>query len=307
MGLGGACVSSVPPPRRCRVDDRPIDAMPTSTKSHGPRRARLADVLRPHRVDVEAVLLLALYLVYEATRGLTVGDRSTALGHAREIIELERGLHAFHEPSVQELVGDLHLLAPLGVFYLFAHLSATVGVLAWLYWRRPAAFAFTRTALILASLLSLVGYALFPTAPPRMVGLVDSVSQLNHVDLDHGFISGLYNPVAAVPSMHFGYALLLGGVLVREACSARARVAAALYPPLVLLVIVATGNHFLFDAAAGAAVIAVATAASARLQATAPLRLAPAERTAVSPTPALAPAVSSGDQSRRGAVGWQSG
>jgi hypothetical protein len=63
-------------------------------------------------------------------------------------------------------------------------------------------------------MLSLAGSALFPTAPPRMVGLRDSVSQLNHVDLDHGLITSLYNPFAAVPSMHFGYALLIGAVLV---------------------------------------------------------------------------------------------
>jgi PAP2 superfamily len=162
------------------------------------------------------------------------------------------------------------LLMPLGLLYLLAHLGGTVAVLAWLYRRRPAAFAFTRTALIIASLLSLVGYALFPTAPPRMVGLIDSVSQLNHVDLDHGLVSALYNPVAAVPSMHFGYALLIGAVLVREACSPFVRAAAAVYPALILLVIIATGNHFFFDAVAGAAVVGVAAALTARLQASGP-------------------------------------
>jgi hypothetical protein len=99
----------------------------------------------------------------------------------------------------------------------------------------------------------------FPTAPPRLaaIGLADTVSS-RHIDLNKGLISSLYNPFAAVPSLHMGYALVVGATLARHARARLLRVAGAAYPLLVLLVIVATGNHFLVDAAAGTFVVAVA-------------------------------------------------
>jgi PAP2 superfamily len=130
-------------------------------------------------------------------------------------------------------------------------------VLLWLYRRRPAAFPLVRTTLIIASVLSVIGFLAFPTAPPRMAatGLSDTVSH-GAVDLNHGLISSLYNPYAAIPSMHAGYALIVGVALVRYGHRALLRLAGVLYPPFVLLVIVATGNHFFFDAATGALVAA---------------------------------------------------
>jgi membrane-associated phospholipid phosphatase len=86
-------------------------------------------------------------------------------------------------------------------------------------------------------------------------GLSDTVSH-GAVNLNHGLISSLYNPYAAIPSMHAGYALIVGAALMRYGQRALLRVAGVLYPPFVLLVIVATGNHFFFDAATGALVAA---------------------------------------------------
>src|SRR6266404_3390799 len=102
----------------------------------------------------------------------------------------------------------------LGDAYLTLHLAATAGVLLWLHRRRPEGFPFVRTALLLASGLALVGFLLYPTAPPRLagVGIVDTVSG-GHVDLNRGLVSSLYNPYAALPSMHIGYALLVAAAL----------------------------------------------------------------------------------------------
>jgi membrane-associated phospholipid phosphatase len=99
----------------------------------------------------------------------------------------------------------------------------------------------------------------YPTAPPRLagIGIVDTVSS-GHIDLNSGLVSSLYNPYAAVPSMRIGYALTVSASLLRHGRRPVVRTFAALYTPLVLLAVVATGNHFLFDAAAGAAVVAVA-------------------------------------------------
>jgi PAP2 superfamily len=123
-------------------------------------------------------------------------------------------------------------------------------VLLWLHQRRPAAFPFVRTTPLLASGLALVGYLAYPTAPPRLAGLgiADTVSN-GHVDLNHGLVSSLYNPYAAIPSMHIGYAVIVATSLLRHGRHLLVRALGALYPPFVLLVIVATGNHFFLDAA----------------------------------------------------------
>jgi PAP2 superfamily len=170
----------------------------------------------------------------------------------------------------------------LGLSYLTLHLAVTVAVLLWLHHSRPAAFAVVRTTLVLASGLALVGYLLYPTAPPRLagIGIVDTVSG-DHVDLNTGLVSSLYNPFAAVPSMHVGYALVVGAAVAWQARRRLVRAAGVLYPAFVLLVIVATGNHFLLDAVVGAAVsglallgawvIAVPSAGRLRLVGQAPL------------------------------------
>src|SRR5918999_666319 len=126
--------------------------------------------------------------------------------------------------------------------------------------RRPAQFPLVRNTLVFATALSLVGYVLYPAAPPRLSGhgFVDTVSAHTHVNLSSDLLGSLYNPFAAVPSMHFGYALIVGAALYAYARSRSVRVLGALYPPFMLFVIVATGNHFLLDAVAGGAVVWIA-------------------------------------------------
>ncbi len=157
------------------------------------------------------------------------------------------------------------MLRTLGVLYLTLHLSVTGVYLLWLHRRRPAAFPLVRTALLGASLLAL-GFLAFPTAPPRLaaLGVADTISQ-GSVDLNHGLVSGLYTPYAAVPSMHICCAAIVGASLFRHGGRPVLRVLGAIYPALQLFVIVATGNHFFFDAATGGTVAAVSLAAAAAL------------------------------------------
>jgi PAP2 superfamily len=215
-----------------------------------------------HSLRAEIAALLALYGLYELGRGLVVGDRQAAIAHAHDVVALERAAGVFVEARVQETAQSVPgLVGLLGIAYLTLHLGVTVGVLLWLHRRRPSAFAFARTTLLVASAFALAGFLLFPTAPPRLAGLaiLDTVSG-DHVNLNTGLVSSLYNPFAAVPSMHIGYAVVVGAVLARNARRAIVRAAGVAYAPFVLLVIVATGNHFFFDAAVGAAVAALAAA-----------------------------------------------
>jgi hypothetical protein len=213
-----------------------------------------------HSLRAEVLVVLALYLVYEVSRGLVVGNAAVALRHARDIARLEQSVHVFVEQNVQEAARSVPgLIGTLGLAYLTLHLTVTAGFLLWAYRRRPRAFPAVRTTLILATALALIGFVLFPTAPPRLAGLgiVDTVSG-RHIDLNRGLVSSVYNPIAAVPSLHVTYAVVVGAGLVRYGGRLLSRLIGLAYPPFVLLVIVATGNHFLFDAATGAAVAAVA-------------------------------------------------
>jgi PAP2 superfamily len=119
---------------------------------------------------------------------------------------------------------------------------------------------------LLASGLALVGFLVYPTAPPRLagVGIVDTVSG-GHVDLNRGLVSSLHNPYAALPSMHVGYALIVAAALLRHGRRPLVRAIGELYPPFVLLVIVATGNHFFLDAATGALVAGLTAVLAALL------------------------------------------
>jgi hypothetical protein len=213
-----------------------------------------------HSLPTETAMVLGVYAAYEATRGLVVGDAHTALHHAQDVVSLERSLHVFVEGHVQHAAQAVPgLIGTLGFAYLTLHLTVTGALLLGLHRRRPAAYPLVRTTLLLASALAVVGYLVFPTAPPRLsgVGIADTVSR-EHVNLNTGLVSSFYNPFAAVPSMHVGYALIVSASLARYARHLLTRLAGIVYPPFVLFVIVATGNHFLADAAAGAAVAAVA-------------------------------------------------
>src|SRR5262245_12173139 len=133
-------------------------------------------VSRRHSFRVEAILVLVFYALYEASRGVCVADGSIATHHAAEVISLERRLHVFVESDVQSITRSVPaLLGVLGLFYVTLHLAATGCYLIWLHRRRPAAFPFVRTTLLIASGLALVGYLAFPTAPPRLAapGIAD--------------------------------------------------------------------------------------------------------------------------------------
>jgi hypothetical protein len=117
---------------------------------------------------------------------------------------------------------------------------------------RPV-YRLLRTTLLATWLLALPVYVLYATAPPRLAGLgiTDSVSENTPIVLSSGSTTALYNPYAAVPSLHAGFALALGIAVAVSAPSGAVRIAGALWGPLVIVAVIATGNHFLIDIAAG--------------------------------------------------------
>jgi hypothetical protein len=202
--------------------------------------------------------LALLYGLYELVRGVPSENVQAAMRHTAEIVDLERGAGIYVERGVQEAFETLPILpTALGVAYVVLHFAGTTAALVWLHRRHPEHFPIVRTTLVAATALALVGYVLYPAAPPRLAGLgfSDTVTTHAGINLSSDLLGTLYNPFAAVPSLHFGYALIVGVALATLASSRVVRVLGALYPLAMLLVIVGTGNHFVFDAVLGAVVV----------------------------------------------------
>jgi PAP2 superfamily protein len=226
--------------------------------------ARLSTVqarLLPHGpLDVvrQVVLFMAAYQLYRLVRGLAndPGSANAAFSNARGLIHTEQALNIFVEPSLQAFAaGQGWLLDGASWMYINAQTSITLGALMWLYLFRNESFYFVRNMFLVAFGLALIGYIVFPTAPPRFFpewGFFDAVSDFTGVPQDSVTINELFNPYAAVPSMHVGFALMIGVPLARLVRWRALKVFWSIYPLIVVFVIVVTANHFIADAVLGA-------------------------------------------------------
>jgi PAP2 superfamily len=233
-------------------------------------RQRAARILPRGPLDAVRQLLLfgGAYYLYRIVRGVVDGEVATAFSHARWIINLERGLHVFFEPSVQTwTMGKSWLIHAADFTYVNAHFVITTAFLVWLYFWRNEAFYFVRNMFMIAMGLALVLYVVFPTAPPRFLpewGFTDTVGDFFGQGASHS-ASVLYNPYAAMPSMHVAFALMIGVTGVRLVKLRVGRVFWAIYPFFIAFVVIVTANHFWLDAAVGGVVAAGAAYASAAL------------------------------------------
>jgi membrane-associated phospholipid phosphatase len=200
----------------------------------------------------ELLLFGAAYLVYTMARWVFVGDLSEAREHARWIFELEREAGIAIEGSVQQALDSGIATWLLSHLYLAAQLAVVPGTLIWLYRRSPLVYRELRNTVVATWLIAVPVFALFPVAPPRLadIGVADMVSQQAGVELT-GRSTIFYNPLAAVPSLHVGFAFAVGLALAVALQRRWARALALLWGPVVSLSVVATGNHYVFDIAAG--------------------------------------------------------
>jgi PAP2 superfamily len=215
------------------------------------------DVLR------QVALFLGAYLAYRLVRGLVEGRATAAFQHARELVHIERTLHLFVEPSVQTWASGSHLvMVSASWLYVNAQGPVTIAALLFLYVRHNSSFYFVRNMLMIAMGIALVGYVVFPTAPPRFLpewGFIDTVDHVTRINVSDSSasMSALFNPYAAVPSMHVAFALMIGWPLARLVRTSAARLLWLAYPLVMTFVIVVTANHFIADALLGALTAAV--------------------------------------------------
>jgi PAP2 superfamily protein len=205
----------------------------------------------------EVAIGLGVYAVYLAVRHLVVNDEGErkAARNAERIVALERRLGIHVEPELQALLlPKRRIVAVLNVAYATLNVGLTVGWLMRLYGRRDPEFHRLRRAAVLGTLGAQPVFLLFPAAPPRKLDhFVDTIADVSGVDLDKGLIARLYDPIAAMPSIHVTYAVVTAAGIWQTSRSPLARALAPAYPPAVAFVIFATANHYVLDAVAGAA------------------------------------------------------
>jgi membrane-associated phospholipid phosphatase len=217
------------------------------------------------RARRQLVLFAGVYLLSLIGRWVTGGDMDAALEHARWVIDFEGRLGV--EREVQDALDSPASIWLLSNVYLAAQLAVLPASLVYLYRAAPAIYVRLRDTVLATWLLALPVYALFPTAPPRLagIGMKDTVSEQAGVALT-GHSTVFYNPIAAVPSLHCGFAFAIGIALYSALRNPIARTLALAWGPLVSLSVVATGNHYVFDIAAGVLVALAGFAAKPALE-----------------------------------------
>jgi membrane-associated phospholipid phosphatase len=206
------------------------------------------------------LLFAGAYYVYRIVRGLVDGHANVAFEHARDIVNFERGIHTFVERDVQVwAIHNRFFIDVANWMYVNSHFLITTTFLIWLYIARNHAYYFVRNMFLIAMVLALVGYVAFPTAPPRFLpewGFEDTVADFFGAGASQT-AGVLYNPYAAIPSMHVAFALMIAVPAIQLVRPRALKIAWSLYPLLVTFVVIATGNHFWIDAALGAVVAAI--------------------------------------------------
>ena len=214
-------------------------------------------------------ILVLVDLAYELVRGIADSQRSDAIAHGQQVIDFERGTHTFFEPSLQAFFLPAHWLIDVAnQMYLNAQFSIALGFLVWLYLFRNESYYFVRNMFVVSMGLALIGYTLYPTAPPRMFhqyGFLDTITDFSNVNHDSALAKIFINPYAAVPSMHCAFAMMIGGTGVMVCRHWWSKVFWAAWPLLITWVVIVTANHYWVDVALGWLVALTSALVAARL------------------------------------------
>ncbi|KAJ5974073.1 hypothetical protein N7481_011283 [Penicillium waksmanii] len=246
---------------------------------------------------------------------LKEGTVDIARRHALEVIKVEEKLGIFWETPIQHFFLRHPLLMTwINWIYSFIHIPGTIAFLVWLYYYTitrnrinepqpgkprgvvsgspagPLLYQARRRTMAVCNLLAFVVFTLWPCMPPRL--LSDPTIEGPEADLgrSYGFIDTVHgengaksvwtenrfcNQYAAMPSLHFGYSLMIGLTIMTIPLPTHHRrtlririgrlglrlpswrrllctILGFLYPFIILVAIVSTANHFILDAVAGA-------------------------------------------------------
>ena len=233
--------------------------VPTQFNSH-----KLTTALKVVPHIRELALIVGAYFAYMYTRNLVVSDfEATALGNAHKIVDLERSLGFFWEPHWQAWALDsAHALV---LFFNWAYIITffPIVIIAGLilYFANRGRYRYFRNVVLLTYIFALIGFMLFPLAPPRMLAehFVDTIKVFGPPLYSNREAANYYNAYAAMPSVHFAWTLILG-ILFLQCRSRWLKAFGIIYPTMTLFAITITANHYLLDAAGGLVVMAASFA-----------------------------------------------
>ncbi len=226
---------------------------------------------RPAWWDLTELGLAALgFVAYFLVRGAVVDHPTLAIAHAREIVALQMSLGLWVEPHLQGLAMEFHpLIRAMNFVYFWLDFPLIVAVGVTLFWKRPAHYTLLRDSLMISGAMALACYYAYPVAPPRYLaelGFVDTLARFDHLSYQAQSMRPFVNPYAAVPSLHVGWAALLGFTAFRVSTRFVVRSAAVVIVGLQSVAVVVTGNHFIFDGVVGLLLCVVAWQAAVVLQ-----------------------------------------
>ncbi len=253
-----------------------VDRPPTEPAASPDRKKPLAIA-----AAVELAVAAGVFLVYRAGRLVTSSSTGAAQRNSERVIEWERSVGAFTEQRVQSWMIDLPgVIEFLNRYYVLVHFPVTIAFLVWVFARRRDQYAQIRNWFTGVTLLALVVHVIFPLAPPRMTdGFVDTLRVFGPNIYTEDTSKSVANQFAAMPSLHFGWALMLAVAMAR--LTIRRRMIWMLHPAITLLAIVATGNHYWIDAAVAGVLAGVVGLLVLRSTSSAPERFS--EQSALTP------------------------
>lgn len=208
----------------------------------------------------ETVLLSLALVLYLFVRNVIRDEPEAAFQNAQRIIDLERWLGIFWEPTIQTwAMARDWVITVANWVYVWAYWPTLAGTMLWLFLRHRQVLSLYRNALLISGAIGLVGFATFPLAPPRFLsgyGFVDTVGNRSEAYATL-YPSSVANWYAAMPSLHVGWTLLMGIALVRQSPSMPTRLLGIALPVAMFVATVLTANHYLADGVVGAVVALV--------------------------------------------------
>jgi len=207
----------------------------------------------------ELVLVGAVFLCYRISSGILPDREVLAFQNAYDIIDIERSLGLFVEQDFQSFFLDnAFLIHVVNTIYTILYYPALIIFAIWAFRYHRNQYYIVRNVLLVSAAIAFICFVFYPAAPPRLLpelGFIDTMADYGAVDYGSAILSRLANPYAAMPSLHFGWTLLIGIATIYTARAWWLKVLGALLPLFMLVSILATANHFILDAVGGAVVI----------------------------------------------------
>jgi len=207
----------------------------------------------------EIAIIGLIYGAYRMTSASLGGNDILAFQNAYNILDLETDLGFFVEFDFQShFLGSSFLIHLVNSIYTFFYYPVLVLFAVWAFNRHREQYYIVRNIFAISAVLAFICFAVYPVAPPRLLpypGFVDTMAQYGVFNYGSSGVSSMMNPYAAMPSLHFGWALLFGAAIIFIAKPLWAKCLGAIIPIGMFVAIVATGNHFILDAIGGAAII----------------------------------------------------